>query len=157
MSPNELDHIFREFEWDGTWRDIVMRDWSLAQWDEFIRWISGAGRPFEFRIDGHIAALPAHAAEIFKIGERASPLLRVTIGPGVANCHFFDDSDFELDIDPRDHQSPETMRPLLEFVADLARAIRRSVLITHENSPDLVIAEFDLASDCFVVNPTPSE
>ena len=157
MTSEELDSLLKDFEPDGSWRDIVMLDWTLAAWDAFLAWVRTAGRPFEFFIDGQVSILPPLAADIFKIREVASPLLEIHIGCGVANCHFFDDVQFELDIMPCDYHSREAIQPLLNFITDLGRAMHRSVHIALENLHDSVLAMYDLERDELAYVPWPRE
>ena len=155
MTSEELDSLLKDFEPDGSLRDVVMLDWTLADWDAFLCWVRTAGRPFEFFIDGQASTLPPLAVDIFKIREVASPQLEIHIGRGLANCHFVDETFFELDIDPSDYHSTEAIQPLLSFITDLGRAMRRSIHITLENLHDRVLAVYDLDRDELAYVPWP--
>lgn len=157
MTSEELDSLLKDFEPDGSWRDIVMLDWTLAEWDAFLAWLWTDGQPFEFFIDGRASGMPMPAADIFKIREVASPQLEIHIGRGIAKCHFFDEVQFELDIMPGDYQSREAIQPLLDFITDLGRAMHRSVHITLENRHDIVLAMYDLDRDALAYVPSPRE
>jgi hypothetical protein len=67
-------------------------------------------------------------------------------------CHFFDEADIELDIDPRDVVDDTKAEAVLTFMAEMGTALSREVRLTPEsrevrltpeNCPEIAIFSYD--------------
>ena len=80
-------------------------------------------------------------------------LLRVKFGAATANCHFFVESEIELDLDPREIQSANSHNEVLSFLEGLAAAIGKPVVVTPENGQSTPFLSFDPISSHWHVYP----
>ena len=150
-----MEKLLRDFRPDGSWRDIFVFDSALTDWDAFLSWVRSGERVFEFFVDGKPAALPSTAAGVFEIRETASPQLEVRIGEATARCHFFSEAGFELDVNPREFPTVESLEPLLDFLAGLGRLLHRIAMISLENAHDRVLARYEPELDQVVYVEAP--
>jgi len=148
--------IRQEFDWDGSWRDIYALDVGMAGWRAFWRLILNPGYRVDYRIDGAPAALPHDVDSVFALRETTAPLLSVFLDTIQLNCHFFNDQDIELDLDPREMTSQAHLDLVLAFMGSLGRATFSGVVLTPENSPGFPIIRYELGTDSFVRVPPPS-
>jgi hypothetical protein len=77
----------KEFEWDGSLRDIYIFKTSLDDWQKLLDYIKAGRYTSEYKIDGDAVALPERAATIFEC-KNSLNLLSVNAGNLVLNCHF---------------------------------------------------------------------
>ena len=131
-----------DFGRDGSLRDLYVYETSIADWEAFLSSLSSWPYEVRFFVNGEESDAPATAADAFRIGAEAALTLRVNV-KGVSVCtHFFVPEEIELDVDPREIDGPEKLKALSQFIRELGQALDRVVEITHENSPELVIARF---------------
>jgi hypothetical protein len=97
----------------------------------------------DFRLGGEVSRLPDTYFEVMMSGQNATTILRIPVGGSVVNCHFFDNSDLELDFRPNDYQTEEGWDALSSFLQGLANAMRREVLVTAENTQDCVLIRYE--------------
>jgi hypothetical protein len=48
-------------------------------------------------------------------------------------CHFFDDTEIENDIDPRDFESPIDHDRVVSYLKDISILLNKEVFVTDEN------------------------
>jgi hypothetical protein len=137
----EWKGVAREFEWDGSLRDIYVLGTGHREWDRFLELCRAGPFALRFEVDGVSKPLPRKAAEIFSKRSEISPLLQIDVGGVRANCHFFTVCEIELDIDPREVNS-ETFRSLLTFLCRLGDELGCDVVLTPENVPSLPILRY---------------
>lgn len=68
--------------------------------------------------------------------------MTVQVGSASVNCHFFVDSELELDIDPREVNSASQHNQLLEFAEQIASALQKPIVLTPENTPESPLLSF---------------
>ncbi len=73
-------------------------------------------------------------------------LLTVDLGSIQANCHFFYEDIIEFDIDPREVQTEEAFERVQRFMREIGDLLEREVVLTHENTPEAVIAAYRLGA-----------
>jgi hypothetical protein len=83
--------------------------------------------------------VPRHAAEVFKTRSEHNFLLSVTFRGVVANCHFFEESRIEFDIDPRAVTGEEQAASVFDFMHWLSGTTMKDVILTPENRPEIVV------------------
>ena len=69
------------------------------------------------------------------------------------NCHFFNDRDIELDLDPREVTTQVHLDLILAFMGSLGRATSSNVVLTPENAPAFPTIRYELGGDSFVRVP----
>ncbi|MFK8250335.1 hypothetical protein [Ancylobacter terrae] len=131
--------VAEEFEFNGSWRDIYVRDAGPAGWQVVLDAIRARNPPPRFLVDGEPADMPARIEDVFALAQTASALLSVQVGAALANCHFFWNDDIEFDIDPREITGKGDFEALARFMLWLGELTGRPVVLTPENSREDVI------------------
>jgi hypothetical protein len=119
------------WERDGSLRDVYVHGTSEADW--LALFAVAARYPHRYSFDGALAEL-LNPQSIFS--NREGPhLLSIIVGGVTVNCHFFQPTEIELDIDPREVTSHTIHEQVLLFLEVLAHETKKSLHITAENSP----------------------
>ena len=120
------------FHRDGSLRDIYIQNVTIEHWETFLSFIRDGGFGYRYARDGSAARLPPTATQI--LGDKSSAHnLGIDLGGVEACCHFFAEDEIELDIDPREVNSPGSEEKVLNFMALLGAALDRDVILTEEN------------------------
>ncbi|MEL4181516.1 hypothetical protein [Roseateles sp. PN1] len=127
------------WEIEGSLRDIYIPQVGLFDWKKLLELSSRFICTYTF--DGATSA-PPEVESIFS-NRGGSHLLRVNLGTVTANCHFFVVSEIELDLDPREIQSPKAHGEVLSFIESLAGAVGKQVLLTPENGERIPYLSFE--------------
>lgn len=117
------------FEWDGSLMDVWVAPTTLADWQAAYEWLF-LNFDTSYETGGRMSLPPADVEHCFS---DPSSMLRVKVGHFTANAHFFDDSEIELDLDPReiDEAGLDTLK---EFMEGLSRALGKPVNLSGEGS-----------------------
>jgi hypothetical protein len=131
----------KQFEPDGSLRDIYVSDCDPDLWSTFLRALENSEFPHFFSHGGECLEKSVYSLEeVLTLRETDPVLLQIKAGPEVCiNCHFFDGDELELDLDPREIIVKENFLHLLGFLKWLSRELMRTVRVTYENSPKHVI------------------
>lgn len=141
---DEPPHLW---EVDGSFRDVYVHDVSSEDWSALHALI---GRyPYRYSFEGAAESLP-DARSIFAKRE-GTHLVAIAIGAASLNCHYFELSEIELDIDPREVRTAETHFAVLRFIEELAHATGKVVSVTAENAPGAVLLRFQPKSGTWTV------
>jgi hypothetical protein len=119
----------KDFEWDGSWRDIYVFKTTLDDWRALCACLRAAYE-LGFQIDGITQPFPPAPEEVFAIRKQGSPLLRVRVGGILVACHFFTPEQMEFDIDPREVTSQSDLDALLGFLRRVGDAVGKPVAVT---------------------------
>lgn len=123
---------------DGSLRDVYVQgvtedDWAgllaLAKEQQHQYFFAGQERP-----------LP-DVQTIF-CDRSGAHLLRIFVDKVAINCHFFVSTEIELDIDPKQVQTPENHLAVLAFLERLSAATMKNLAITAENLPESAYLSF---------------
>jgi len=136
------DRCRGEFAWDGSLRDIYVRDVGVSEWNRFLTTLAVWPYRTEYFEGGERAPMPRDAGEIFARREHAAVRLVLTVRSIQLNCHFFTEDELELDLDPREVDGALAFDALLEFMHRLGVLLGRSVILSPENGPTHPIIEF---------------
>lgn len=91
--------------------------------------------------------IPNSVREIIPIRKERGFLLRVILAENLAaHCHFYisetESSPIEFDLDPREMQSPDAMKKVLQFMAWLGDSLNKDVSLTEENTESHVLIAY---------------
>lgn len=131
----------KEFEWDGSFRDIYIFGTSLDDWQKLLDFIRTGQYTFEYKVDNKPAGLPQQAALMFE-KESDRGLMSINIGNLLLNCHFFMTDEIEFDLDPREVKGEKDLVELFTFLRQLCRITNKQTVLTSENVPGLWIFRF---------------
>lgn len=124
---------------DGSLRDIYIFDTVEKDWDAFLE--LARSQLHTYTLDGLAQPLPGRTT-VFQDREH-SHLLSIQAGSVKINCHFFIPEEIELDIDPTEINGEEEHVAVLQFIEQISEATSRDVVVTQENSPDLVLLRYE--------------
>lgn len=124
---------------NGSLRDIYVHDTTIGDWRSAWAWLRAKGYPLYYSVDGQARQLPEDPQAALSLRKTAATLLSIHIAGVQVNCHFFGIDDLEMDIDPKQVSSEETLEALFNFLLGLASVLDKRVDLTHEGDPDCVI------------------
>ncbi|MEM7090346.1 MAG: hypothetical protein AAF496_12315, partial [Pseudomonadota bacterium] len=61
------------------------------------------------------------------------------------HCHFFTESELELDVDPKHIVSQQGLNEISEFIIGLGKVLKKNVVLTEENAPAAVWLSYSAA------------
>jgi len=130
------DDLKAEFAWEGSLRDICVAGTSIADWRAAVAMIHAAGFRLEFTIDGAESTPPDEVLQIFGQPREASFLLTAFVDGVPLNCHFFteSESEIEFDLDPRAIVDQAELDAVITFMRKLAGSTQKYALMTPENT-----------------------
>jgi len=131
--------VASELQTDGALRDFYVFDISLGHWQTFLDHVRDIVHPSSFVIDGEIAPLPKTINEIRRLWDSASPCLSIPVASGFLCCHFFSDTELELDFFPSDYSTEQNWNCLVTFLTEVCSRLGRCGIICHENMPEQLI------------------
>ena len=136
--------IKEEFEADGSLRDIYVEDIDSAVWEIFIGSIKSSKYKLEFTHGDASLEIPTSLAEVKRLQETDPTTLFVWLNEKIqVNCHFFIETEIELDVSPNDIISEPEYKVLIGFLEWLARTLKERVILTHEGMQNHVILSVD--------------
>lgn len=132
--------------WDGSWRDIYVKNTKSEDWEKWIElvnekykinWHNGKANQAETKINFDVIK------EYCEGNEELCSTANVFLDEIQVNTHFFDDSEIENDIDPREFKSIDDHSRLMEYLKSVSTACEKEVVLTLENSPEHVLIKVD--------------
>ncbi|MEM7226408.1 MAG: hypothetical protein AAF495_25775 [Pseudomonadota bacterium] len=132
------EEIQEDLKWDGMWRDIYVQEIGAAEWRKLLRALPLWNYELAYSDPTGSAELPGD----FPGAEDWACHLTVKVGAITLNCHFFLIEEIEFDFDPREVKVQNDWLILYEFLKRLGRLLDRPVIVTYENTPKAVIAEW---------------
>ena len=139
--------VSEDFAFDGSWRDVVVTETSIADWQAALDALRISRFRTKYTVVGSEAPLPASATDAFAPASAteafaradSATMLRVFAGPVELVCHFFTVHEIEFDLDPRELTDQEALDDVVAFMALLADACSKPVLLTPENAHEVPI------------------
>ncbi|HWX20393.1 MAG TPA: hypothetical protein VN578_10885 [Candidatus Binatia bacterium] len=141
--PRQFQDIVPDLASDGSLRDFYVFGASAFHWNRFLGFVRLSIRDDCFRVDTQVSPLPSTFEDIFALRATASPCLSVPVGDGFLCCHFFSDSEIELDFRPEDYRTPPRWAALCAFLQDLVDIVGLPGIVTPENQETEVIERFE--------------
>lgn len=136
----EWRDVKKEFEPEGSLRDIYIEDIDESVWDLFLHNIRGSVYELKFTHGQNLVGLPETFNEIRHLQESDPTTLGIVLENGICiNCHFFVESEIELDLSPREIDSESKFKSLVSFLSWLNVSLCKPVKLTHENAQTEVI------------------
>lgn len=125
-----------EFAWEGSWRDICVPNTSVPVWQNVIDALLAAG------FDGHFEPGPTESslqnvAGLLRDHVEHGSLWQVSSNGVSLVCHFFDPSEIEFDLDPREIRGQHELDGVLQFMRVIAGAAGSAALLTPENMHEM--------------------
>jgi hypothetical protein len=141
----QWNDIKSEFEPDGSLRDILIQNIEPTLWDTFIAEVKRSKYKLEFSHGDIMQQLPNNLATIKSMQEINSTTLHIWVGDNIkVSCHFFIETEIELDVSPYDIQAECSYIHLIGFLEWLATMLKSEVKLTHEGMQEQVILSISL-------------
>lgn len=130
------------YYWDGSWRDIFVlktNDIDWKKWVEYvnnnyrIEWFNSKSNTDENKIDFNVIE------EFWSGKHELCSTAKVFIDKVQINVHFFDPTEMENDIDPREFNSIDDHNKLVNYMADISKLLDKTVILTPENEHETII------------------
>ena len=148
------------YYWDGSWRDIyvlktVRHDWK--KWVDYVNqnysidWFNGKTNIDEKKVDFNVIE------EFWNGNLDLCSTAKVFIDKIQINAHFFDDTEMENDIDPREFNSVEDHDKLIKYMTDLSILLDKEVILTPENEHETVLIKVNKDDVVFSNDIDPSK
>ena len=136
----EWSSIKEEFGADGSLRDIYVEEIDPALWEIFIEGVKSSVYRHEFTHGGVLIDFPNDLTEVKRLQETNPTTLAIWLGNKIqVNCHFFVETEIELDISPCDIVGEHEYQVLVVFLEWISKILKNRVILTHENTQDQVI------------------
>jgi len=137
----QWNEIKAELEPDGSLRDIYVLDTNISIWEKLLTEITLSKYVFKFTHGEIQLDIPSCFSSIKALQEVNPTILTILVNHIKINCHFFVESEIEMDICPSEVNSEGRFHSLIEFLEWLSRVTNSNVVLTHENSEGYVILE----------------
>ena len=130
------------YYWDGSWRDIYVLQTSQndqEKWVDYVNknyhidWYNGKADRDENQIDIDVIK------EFWSGNHDLCSTAKVFIDKIQINAHFFDDTEMENDIDPREFNSIEDHNKLIKYMSDLSNLLDKEIILTPENEHETIL------------------
>ncbi|MBL4826135.1 MAG: protein export chaperone SecB [Spongiibacteraceae bacterium] len=136
----QWNEISPEFETDGSLRDIYAEDVDPSIWNSFVAELKRSDYKVEFSHGDAKKDLPDDFDTVRGMQKTNPTTLCIWLSESIQlNCHFFVETEIELDVSPHDIQCEKSYLLLIRFLKWLARLTSREVKLTHEGAQELVI------------------
>jgi hypothetical protein len=106
---------------------------TIEDWQRFIHFLRHAGYPLKLATLDEVGDLPQDVSTLFRDDDILPDTLSIQVHGMLLNCHFFTESEIELDLDPREVSDAEQWNHLRDFVLEMACALAMEVRLTEEN------------------------
>ena len=137
---------------DGALRDLYVVNTNEADWAMFLNNVPHWSDSLEYTVDGRSREPPKSFPR--EDTQVASTTLSAIIGPLRINCHFFCETELELDLDPREVDGQEALDLLTGFMRQIGQTLSKTVVLTPENGLEHPIASYEPKHDRFKYWPT---
>jgi hypothetical protein len=124
------------YYWDGSWRDLCVLRTTRADWEIWVDYVNRNYRIewFNSKADKDENQIDFSVIEKFWSGDHdLCSTAKVFIDKIQINAHFFDETEMENDIDPREFNSIDDHNKLIKYMSDLSILFDKEVILTPEN------------------------
>jgi len=131
---------------DGSWRDIYVQNTKSEDWKKWIdlvneryklNWYNGKTSQSETKIKFDVIK------EYWEGNDDFCSTANIFLDKIQVNAHFFDDSEIENDIDPREFKSLDDHNKLIDYLKSVSIACEKEVIVTLENSPEYILMKIN--------------
>jgi hypothetical protein len=138
---SKKDKIYFE---DGSLRDILILDFSIEDWKKWVDLVNS--RYIVEFYNGQTQLTTNHIDfEVIKDFWTGNTDLvnsaTIYLNNIIVKCYFFDDLEFENDIQPKEFKCEDDHLKLMKYLKDISQAVNKEVILTEENSKDSILIE----------------
>ena len=144
------------YYWDGSWLDIYVlniKEQNWLDWINFVNetykivWFNHRKQEYENQID------PSVVQDYWNGDSEYNSTATFFLTSSIKiKAHFFNNSEFENDIDPRDFQNVQDHEELIRYLKSVSMLMKKEVLLTPENFPKIPLIrvngkDFEILAD----------
>lgn len=111
------------YNWDGSWRDIYILNATKEDWRKWVDYVNKSHKVdwFNGKVNGDENKIDfAVVVEYWNGNFDLRSTAKLFIDKIQINAHFFDENEFENDIDPREFNSIEDHYKLIKYIRVVA-------------------------------------
>lgn len=136
-----------EFTCDGSWRDIYVLNTNAAIWQRFLDFLKSSGIPHSFDGEGKTGCFDDLATYFKEREDHGTLTLAIDINGVTLNCHFFTETEIEIDLDPREITGEDKAVGIFNFIEMLGKTLSLPVRMTPENMDKTPVFEYTPGND----------
>ncbi|HEY3402939.1 MAG TPA: hypothetical protein VGK59_06110, partial [Ohtaekwangia sp.] len=128
---------------DGSLRDIYVLGTTTMDWE---KWADLVNKKYRVEFWDAKTDLRTDKIDFATVkeywesnGQREVVTATINLDSIVVKCYFFDDSEIENDIDPREFRTLDDHIKLIQYLNDISVALDKDVIVTDENTQDSVL------------------
>jgi len=149
---NNWEEINWIFEPDGTLRDIYVENVTIEEWmilidylnlNHFIRYGPTGENQLINLIDLEYSIQYLND----ETGLMESKCASIIIDAIIINLHFFSIDQIEFDIDPKEINSFEDYKKIVNFMNQISQKLEKTVILTGENQIDFPLLKVDFSKE----------
>lgn len=132
--------------WDGSWRDIYIQNINSSDWAKYIEFVNQKYpiKWYNEKTELEHSKIDFEPIRRFWEGDRElCSTAKIFLDDLQVNCHFFDKSEIENDIDPREFNTMEHHDKLMKYLTEVSNLLKKPVIITPENFAEIVLIRID--------------
>jgi hypothetical protein len=129
------------YYWDGSWLDIYVQN---ANQDDWKKWLDFVNDKYQVSFYNGKTGRKENKISFTTVKDHwdgNSELMNdaiIKLGAINVKCHFFVCTEIEMDFDPGEVKGIEEHNALLEYMIEVSKLLGKKIILTPENSPDLV-------------------
>jgi hypothetical protein len=131
-----------EFTCDGSLRDIYVLKTNINNWQQFLDFLRSSNIPHRFGGEDNLEYLNDLASYFEERSQHGSLILSIDLNGVILNCHFFIETEIELDLDPKDVTDEGKASGVFKFMENLSETLSIPVRLTPENTENTAIFEY---------------
>ena len=126
---------------DGSLRDIVIKGTSRQSYVELCGLLSKRGIPYEIEIDGNKGTLDEALAQFDRGDDRLFAHLRFYAGKVCMVCHFFVETELEIDFRPNEVKTQSDWDAVVQVLLIFSIHFQQPIVIHPENCHEITLYE----------------
>jgi hypothetical protein len=127
---------------DGSLRDIYILDINKSDWKKWVDYVNNNYKVIWFNglLSKDENQINFSVIDDYWEGKHdLCSTAKICINDFQINTHFFDDSEIENDIDPREFNSIDDHNKLIKYLIDLSTLLDKEIILTPENEQETVL------------------
>jgi hypothetical protein len=137
------DQISSDFEMDGSLRDIYFLNATKTHWQKFLTAAKESNFDWHLKDRRLDTSVEMDIPKVInEIGSGQYHLMLEKDGVNIV-CHFFTESEIEVDITPTEVNDQKSLDVVLEFMEYFSKEVGLSCQLTFESQSDKVIFKYD--------------
>jgi len=130
------------YVWDGGWLDIHVHNTTRSEWQKWVNYVNQNFKIEWYNCKTEIGEAKIDFSVIEEFWDGCHDFIltaKVFIEDIQVNVHFFDETEIENDIDPREFKTIDDHNNLIDYLKKLSNILNKEVIVTPENCPEIIL------------------